>query len=184
MARECRMLGERKRDARECAVLGASTGGRDLKPRWCVDRSARLGRRVGSKLSGKIGGEMWFAPREIVFTSSGAPISGPRDLPILKKIMGHAMPGLRRRSGGVHGFLWLRRAVPLLQQPAREQGGGVLLNPLIEKGDDLLAEIGGMTETREFIALQRNARSREKELPRGFGLGTDHAGLLREIAVQ
>jgi hypothetical protein len=179
MAAERVLLAERMRRARGCAVLGASTGARDWQPRGCVDRSTRLGKRVGGTLSGKIGGELWIALLKIAFTSSGAPICGRRDRPIRKKIIGHAMPVLQRRTGDIRGFWRVRRALPLLHQPAREHGRGVLLNPLIEKGADLLAEIGGMTETREFIALQRDARSREKELPRGLGLGTDHVGLLK-----
>lgn len=179
MAAERVLLAESMRRARGCAVLAASTGARELQPRGCVDRSTRLGKRVGGTLSGKIGGELRMVLREIAFTSSGAPICGRRDRPIRKKIIGHAMPVQQRRSGGLRGFLRVRRALALLHQPAREHGRGILLDPLIEKGADLLAEIGGMTETREFIALQRIARSREKELPRGLALGTDHVGLLK-----
>lgn len=47
------------------------------------------------------------------------------------------------------------RALQLFHQPARQHGGGILLHPKIEKRGDLLAEIGGMAETREFIALER-----------------------------
>ena len=184
MAAERVLLAKRMRRARGCVVLGASTGARDRKPRGCVDRSTRLGRRVSETLSGKNGGELWIAPREIAFTSRGAAVCRRRDRPIRKKIIGHAMPVLRRQSGGVRGFLWVRRTFPLLHQPAREHGRGILLDPLVEKGADLLAKIGGMTETREFIALQRIARSREKELPRRLHVGTDHEGLLKGVAVQ
>lgn len=179
MAAERVLLAESRRRARGCAVLGASTGARDWQPRGCVDRSTRLGKRVGATLSGKIGGELWIALRKIAFTSRGTAVCRRRDRPIRKKIIGHAMPVLRRQTGSIRGFLRVRRAFPLLHQPAREHGRGVLLDPLIEKGADLLAEIGSMTETREFIALERIARSREKELPRGFGLGTGHVGLLK-----
>jgi hypothetical protein len=184
MSAERVLLAERMRRARGCMVLGASTGASDWKPLGCVDRSTRLGRRVGGTLSGKIGGELWIALREIAFTSRGAADCRRRDRPIRKKIIGHAIPVLRRQTGGVDGFLRVRRAFPLLHQPAREHGRGVLLDPLIEKGADLLAEIGGMTETREFIALQRIARSREQELPRRLDFGTDHGGLLKGVAVQ
>ena len=42
-------------------------------------------------------------------------------------------------------------------------------HPKIEKRANLLAEIGSMAETREFITLQRVARSGEKKLPRRLG---------------
>jgi hypothetical protein len=35
-----------------------------------------------------------------------------------------------------------------------------------------------VTEAREFIALERIARGREKEIPRGLHFGTGHVGLL------
>jgi hypothetical protein len=40
---------------------------------------------------------------------------------------------------------------------------------LIEQGGNLLAEIGGMRQTRQFKALQGVPRSRKQELPRWLG---------------
>jgi hypothetical protein len=57
-------------------------------------------------------------------------------------------------------------AFALLDEPAGEHGAGVLFYPLIEQGVNLLAEIGGMAKAREFVALKRIARGREKKLPR------------------
>jgi len=71
-------------------------------------------------------------------------------------------------------FLNLLRTLPLFHQPAREHGGGIFLDPKIEKRADLLTEIGGMAETREFITLQRVARSGEKKLPRRLGFAVVH----------
>jgi hypothetical protein len=72
----------------------------------------------------------------------------------------------------------LRRTLALLHQPARQHGGGILLQPRVEKRGDLFPEISGMAEAREFRALQRGARGGEKKLPRGLGLLAVHAVLL------
>jgi len=56
--------------------------------------------------------------------------------------------------------------------------------PLVEQRADLLPEIGGMAEAREFIALQRGARSGEKELPRRLGFLAMHTVLLEDRAVE
>lgn len=57
----------------------------------------------------------------------------------------------------------------LLHQPARQHRRGVLLQPRIQQLTDLLSEIGGMTQPRKLVALQRGARCREQELPRRLG---------------
>ncbi len=90
------------------------------------------------------------------------------------------MPAFRRGRTGASGFLRLGRAFPLLQQPAREHGCGIFLDPKVEERANFLAKIGGMTKTGEFKALQRVARGREKELPRRLSLEVVHAGLLGE----
>jgi hypothetical protein len=41
-----------------------------------------------------------------------------------------------------------------------------------------------VAEAREFIALQRDSRSREKKLPRGFGFAIGHVALLEESTVK
>jgi len=84
--------------------------------------------------------------------------------------------GERFASGNVFQRLW--RALPLLHQPARQHGGGIFFHPKIKKRADLLAEISGMAETREFITLKRVSRSREKKLPRGLSFVMVHVGLL------
>ena len=58
----------------------------------------------------------------------------------------------------------------LLHQPAREHSASVLLEPGIQQLRDLLAEISGVAQAREFVALQRIAGRREKEFPRRLGL--------------
>src|SRR5436309_10984496 len=73
------------------------------------------------------------------------------------------------------------RAAPSASAPAWR---GILLEPLVEKRADFLPEIGGMPEAREFIALQRGARSRENEFPRGLRLLAVHKGLLETDVVK
>ncbi len=135
---------------------------------------------VSKAISGKAGGESRKMPQKIAFTSRWPAVCGRRDLPLRKKIIGHGMSTLQRRIAGRNGLQHLRRTLALLHQPAREHRAGILFEPLIEKRADLLTEIGGMAETREFVALQRSARSREKELPRRLGLMTGHASLLED----
>lgn len=105
---------------------------------------------------------------------------------IRKNIIGHRM---RPRSGGgvsvrrkqsLTGSVFrdARRPLALLDQPARQHGAGVLFDPLVEQGANLFAEIGGMSETRKFVALKRIARSREKKFPRRLRWGQGHFSLL------
>ena len=89
---------------------------------------------------------------------------------IRQKIIGHRMAvgGVRFGGGLVRGGLGFRgenRALALLDQPSGDHGVGVFVELLVEEGRDLLGEIGSVAEAREFVALQRVARSGEKKLP-------------------
>ncbi len=128
-------------------------------------------------VSGLAGSKLRISERKELFTSSRTSICGRRDRPIRKKIIGHGMPVLRERFTDGRVFQRLLWALLPLHQPARQHGGGVFLHPKIEKGADLLAEIGGMAETREFITLERISRCREQKLLRGLGLVVVHWGL-------
>ena len=147
----------------------------------------RCGRRLGTPpslgvsaaLGGRVDGELSNASRKIASTSSKTTVSGRRNRPIRQNIIGRATPMLRQRVAGVRLLLSVRRPFALLDQPAGEHGGGVFFHPLIEKRGNFLAEIGGMTKPREFVALERIARSREQELPGGLCPRTGHVGLLR-----
>ena len=88
---------------------------------------------------------------------------------IRQKIIG------RRIAGGAGG-LWLGRVLQgkdrtltLFDQPTRKHGGGVFLEPLIEQFGNLLAEIGGVSESRELIRLQSVARGRKEKFPGSLG---------------
>ena len=127
-----------------------------------------------SSASARAGGTLRIERRKIDFTSSSASVCGRRDRPLRKKIIGHGMSVFPWRFSGGSVFRRLLRPLPLLHQPARQHGGGVFLHPEIEKRANLLAEICGMAQTREFITLQRVTRSGEKELPRRLGLVVVH----------
>jgi hypothetical protein len=92
-----------------------------------------------------------------------------------EEIIGHRMrarrgvlavvPAAGPRLGGGLRLRNAERALMLLHEPAREHGRGIFLQPGIQQLADLFAEIGGMTEPRKFVALERIARSREQKLP-------------------
>ena len=141
--------------------------------------------RASCTHSCKFRGPVQIALPEMTFTSCGAANYIKRRGSIRKNIIGHAtgnaggrgMPVRLKQflARGVRGVAW--RPLALLDEPPREHGASVLFHPLIEQRANLLAEIGGMAETRKLIALQRIARCREKELPRRLGVGTRHVGL-------
>jgi|SRR5580704_10104745 len=116
--------------------------------------------------------------RKMAFTSRGASVCGRRGRSIRKEIIGHGMSASREKFRRANVLLPLLRAFPLLHQPASQHGCGILVHPKVEKRANLLAEIGGMAETGEFIALQRISRSREKKFPRWLGLVVVQRGLL------
>jgi hypothetical protein len=128
-------------------------------------------------VSGIASRKLRIGERKKLFTSSRTSICGRRDRPIRKKIIGHGMSVFPERFAGGNAFQHLLRPLLLFHQPARQHGCGVFLHPKIEKRADLFAEIGGMTETREFVALERVSRSREQKLPRRLGLVIVHEGL-------
>ena len=68
----------------------------------------------------------------------------------------------------------VRRAFALLHQPARHDRRGVFVEPLIDQGTDLLAEIGSVIQAGQFVTLQAIARSSEQKFPWGLGPGLIH----------
>jgi hypothetical protein len=114
-------------------------------------------------------------------TSAG---SARRKRTIRQNIIGR---GIAVRRGGFRGGRFVVRdldgAFALFDQPAGEHGRGVFFEPLIEKSADLVAEIGGVAEARDFIRLQGIARSGEKKFPGSLGANLRHrclqGGLLK-----
>ncbi len=168
-------------------VYGACAGcaaARELPSRRPLKWNTLPSQRASHAARGKASGELCKSSRKIAITSRRAAICGWRNRSIRKKVIGHGMSGSQRRLAGGSEVQRLRRTLALLHQPARQHGGGVLLEPLVEQRADLLSEIGGMAEAREFIALQRGARSREKEFPRGLRLLAVHKVLLETVFVK
>jgi len=163
--------------ARCCEAFSGNVGGREWKPTGHTMLGTLPEPNDRRPVSARAGGKFWIEHRKIAFTSSRAAVCGQPDRPLSKKIIGRSVSIFRERFSRGSGFRRWLRAVALFHQPARQHGGGIFLHPKVEKRADLLAEIGGMAETREFITLQRVSRSGEKELPRGLGLVVVHVRL-------
>jgi hypothetical protein len=108
--------------------------------------------------------------------NSPAPsVCAPRKRTIRRQIIGRGMavPILGNgvaRVGIASRFLAGRRwTIAMLHQPAGQHRCGVFFEPGIEQLRDLFPKIGGMAQPGKFVALQRIARSREKEFPRRLG---------------
>jgi len=91
---------------------------------------------------------------------------GRRGRLIREKIIGHGLAA----PIAVYRRFFRAGVLALAHQPARQQRRCVLFQPGIQQLGDLLTEIGGMVQAREFVALQGIAGSREQELPRGLSL--------------
>jgi hypothetical protein len=92
---------------------------------------------------------------------------GRRGRLIREKIIGHGLRGFAAPMV-IGRDLFDDGVLALAHQPARQQRRRVLIQPGIQQLGDLLAEIGGVVQTREFVALQGITRRREQELPRGL----------------
>ena len=90
------------------------------------------------------------------------------DVEIHQNIIGRSVTVLPSTFG--RGVLLLGRCgmVRMLDQPARQHGCGVFLDPTLQQLTDFFAQIGGVRQARKLIALQRVTRSREKKLPGGL----------------
>jgi len=168
------MFVEGRRQARWCEAISRNAGAREWQPLGHATRGTLPAPGDCGLVSGEASGKLWIEHQKITITSRWASICGRRDRPIRKKVIGHGMSVYRESFTRKRVFLHLLRAFPLLHQPARQHGRGIFLHPKVEKGANLLAEIGGMAKTRQFIALQRSSRSREKKLPRRLGFVVRH----------
>lgn len=105
---------------------------------------------------------------------------------IRQEIIGHRMAGggsgWRGRFGRGFGAGGANGALALLDEPAGKHGVGVFVEPLVEEGRDLLAEVGGMAEAREFVTLESVAGSGEQEFPGRLGATGVHLGLSYRIS--
>jgi hypothetical protein len=97
-----------------------------------------------------------------------------RERLIREKIIGHRM---RTGLGAGRGRIACARGgrtLALFHQPAREHRAGVFIKPLIEQRSNFLTKVRGMTETREFVGLERCSRSGQQEFPRRLCFVTGH----------
>ena len=170
-------IAEQRGQARCCEAFSGHLGRRGWKPAGHTMVGTLPEPNDRRPVSARAGGKFRIERRKIAFTSSRAAVCGQPDRPLSKKIIGRSISIFRERFSRGSGFRRWLRAVALFHQPARQHGGGIFLHPKVEKRADLLAQIGGMAETREFITLQRVSRSGEKELPRGLGLVVVHVRL-------
>jgi len=172
---------------REGALKNEQSGGTQWREAPALEESARgnslfarapLHTLLGSKAKLSILGIFSARPankfQKACQTSGRAAVYRLRDGSIRKKIIGHGMRSIL--AGIARGkYIWRPRgAFSLLQKPAGQHGGGVFLHPLINQCRDFLAEIGCVSQTRQFKALQGVARSREKELPGRLGRARGH----------
>jgi hypothetical protein len=104
---------------------------------------------------------------------------------IRQKIIGHRMAVGRHRSWS---SLFLRGqnvsgadiAFAQLEEHASDHGVGIFVEQLVDKRIDFLAEIGGMAEARELVAVQGVAGSSKEEFPRRLSAANVHGALRRK----
>ena len=147
------MLDERVGRARVCGDGERCAGARALAARRPRTWNTPPSQRASNTASGKFSGELCESPRKIDITSRRAAVCGRKSATIRKKVIGHSVSAFQWSIAGGNGLRHLRGALTLLHQPARQHGRSILLEPLVEKRGDLLAEIGGMPEARELIVL-------------------------------
>jgi hypothetical protein len=155
-AQICDWLGSR---ARESAL--------HVLPR--APRDTPVNDRANRSVSGKSCPGNPTEPGENGTLSRRAASYGRRNRSIRENIIGHRMRAASRIAGlcfaCLRHVLNPQRAFALLHQPSREHGGGVFVQPGIEQLANLLAEIRSVTQPRQFVALERIFRSRQKKLP-------------------
>jgi hypothetical protein len=168
------MLVEGTWHARLCGAFSGNVGAGELQRPGHAEPDTCPGPSDGDLGGARTSAELRNEHRKIAFTSCRASVRGLRGRATTKKIIGRSMTVVPCRFTRGSVFVNLLGTFPLFHQPARQHGGGIFFHPKVKKRADLLAEIGGMAETREFIALQGVSRSREKELPRWLGLVVVH----------
>jgi hypothetical protein len=161
--------------AEECVALARSGSAREAC-RAGVAAMDTPARAVASQNQrGKISNKPCFGPRKAAMTSGCAASYRRLDRGIREKNIGHGWPAIRFGLAGCR--VGLRRTGTLLHQPARQHGGSIFLEPLVEQGVDLLSKVGGVTQPRQFIALQTIARSGKQEFPGRLRLVARHGCL-------
>ena len=159
---------------REWAALAKGVAARDFDALARAPRSTRLRNDARQSIGGMFSSTTADNLQKTYKCSGWAPVYALRRRSIRKKIIGRGMCSI---APGIGFGKWLRsawRPLTLLQKQAGQHGGGVFFQPLIQQSADFLADIGGVRETRQLIALQGVARGREKELPGRPSLSGGH----------
>src|SRR5579862_3670022 len=158
------------------AASGASQKRSGANQREAVTALPGSGQRSAEELSSRFAPQIGAGQRKVLRTTvSTAPSSGT----IGQKVIGRGWRGAIAWHTRVRHLAYRGRlAFALLHQPARQHGRTVLLHPLIHQGHNLLAEIGDVPQTGQFVALQTVTRSRQQELPRRCGAGNVHGYLV------
>src|SRR5579863_10195232 len=130
---------------------GGSTEGESLLP------GAPVGPKAARSLLGRVRSKLCDWPGREAIGLDYSAVTVQMVQRFRKKIIGHRVCILRRRScsGALLGDR--RGTFALLNKPAGDHRRSVLIQPLIEQGANLLAKVGGVIETRQFIRLQRIA---------------------------
>jgi len=104
-------------------------------------------------------------------------ICGFRDVPIRKKVIGHSGDVRRLLFGACRDVSAARGAFALLQKQPGHGGAGLIGHPLVHQRANLLAQIGGIGEARQFKGLQRSFRGRQQKIPRRLVQAAGHGDL-------
>ena len=150
--------------AQVCALLGSGVAARRAFVDGGLRRDTHRRGRDEARLSALGDGGGVARPPNSIPVSLSIANCGRRSRLIREKIIGHgfaASIAVCRRS--------LRhRVLALAHQQSRQQRRGVLFQPRIQQLGDLLSQIGGVVQAREFVTLQGIAGSGKQELPGGL----------------
>jgi len=159
-----------KRDVGSIERTAGSTPFRPCGARGSLDKI-----RKSESFSPRRAGEGSLAAMRNVWTNES----------IRQKIIGHRMAVGWHRSWS---SLFLRGlnvsganiAFAQLEEHASDHGVGIFVEQLVDKRIDFLAEIGGMAEARELVAVQGVAGSSKEEFPRRLSAANVHGALRRK----
>jgi len=135
------------RDTRACAALqrfaaaksvwhgghhGVGAVPRDFHGRNCGERISRMALLRTAERADWLG---------------SAVIRTPPGIEIAQKIIGRGSRGDLGGNVGANSIAGRAIALAILDQPAGQHGRAVLLNPLVDQRGDILAQVGGVTQT-------------------------------------
>jgi hypothetical protein len=141
----------------------SSLGGeRRAPPPVLAERLRHPARHAGVEKS------VTLAPKEPQGTKNKSRLRA-RDHSFSQIVIGRNLgaPPLQGRCTNLAGVF--PAALTLLDQPARQQGRGGLLDPLIQKPGNIVPQICRVVQPRQFKAAQGKDRGRKKKIPGWLG---------------